>query len=80
MRSLGLARTAGVALLTYAANALFRMGRWEDAARRRSPRRGRCAQRGGCAAMFRSARCRIDLARGRLDDAAADLEAVGAAC
>ncbi len=31
MRSLGLARTAGVALLTYAANAIFRLGRWDDA-------------------------------------------------
>ena len=75
MRSLGLARTAGVALLTYAANALFRMGRWEDA--EEAVAEAWALRPSGAAALdVRLARCRIDLARGRLDDAAADLEAV----
>lgn len=75
MRSLGLARTAGVALLTYAANALFRMGRWEDA--QEAVAQAWALRPSGAAALdVRLARSRIDLARGRLDDAAADLEAV----
>ena len=43
---------------------------------RRSPRRGTLRPTGAAALDVRLARCRIDLARGRLDDAAADLEAV----
>ena len=75
MHSLGLARTAGVALLTYAANALFRMGRWEDA--EEAVAQAWSLRPSGAAALdVRLARSRIDLARGRLDDAAADLEAV----
>ena len=75
MRSLGLARTAGVALLTYAANALFRLGRWEDA--EEAVAEAWALRPTGAAALeVRLARCRIDLGRGRLDDAAADLEAV----
>ncbi len=75
MRSLGLARTAGVALLTYAANALFRLGQWEDA-QRAVAEAWELAPSGAAALDVRLARCRIDLARGRLDAAAADLEAV----
>ena len=76
MRALGLARTAGVALLTYAANALFRLGRWDEAAERGRARRGTLRPTGAAALDVRLARCRITLGRGRLDDAAADLEAV----
>nr|MBA3905508.1 LuxR family transcriptional regulator [Pseudonocardiales bacterium] len=75
MRTLGLARTAGVALLTYAANALFRLGKWEDA-QRAVAEAWDLAPSGAAALDVRLARCRIDLGRGRLDDAAADLEAV----
>jgi DNA-binding CsgD family transcriptional regulator/tetratricopeptide (TPR) repeat protein len=75
MRSLGLARTAGVALLTYAANALFRQGRWEDAQRAVADA-WELAPSGAAALDVRLARCRIDLGQGRLDAAAADLEAV----
>ena len=75
MRALGLARTGGVALLTHAANALFRLGRWDEA---------ECAvaeawkmgPTGAAALDVRLARCRITLGRGKLDEAAADLEAV----
>jgi DNA-binding CsgD family transcriptional regulator/tetratricopeptide (TPR) repeat protein len=75
MRSLGLARTAGVALLTYAANALFRQGQWADA-QRAVEEAWELAPNGAAALDVRLARCRIDLGRGRLDAAAADLEAV----
>ncbi len=79
MQVLGLARTAGVALLTYAANALFRLGRWARPAQR-SRRRGTLGPTGAAALDVRLARCRIDLGRGRLDEAAADLEAVELLC
>jgi DNA-binding CsgD family transcriptional regulator/tetratricopeptide (TPR) repeat protein len=75
MKSLGLARTAGVALLTYAANALFRLGRWEEAQRAVADA-WKLRPSGAAALDVRLARCRIDLGRGRLDAAAADLEAV----
>ena len=75
MRSLGLARTAGVALLTYAANANFRLGRW-DAARRSVAEAWSLGPTGGAALDVRLARCRIDLGEGELDAAANDLEAV----
>ncbi|HEY0816929.1 MAG TPA: AAA family ATPase [Pseudonocardia sp.] len=75
MQSLGLARTAGVALLTYAANALFRLGQWEDA-RRAVAQAWELAPSGAAALDVRLARCRIDLGQGKLDAAAVDLEAV----
>jgi DNA-binding CsgD family transcriptional regulator len=75
MRALGMARTAGVALLTYAANALFRLGQWE-AAQQAVAEAWKLGPSGAAALDVRLARCRIDLGRGRLDAAAADLEAV----
>ncbi len=75
MRELGLDRTAGVALLTYEANALFRLGRWADA-QQAVAEAWKLGPSGAAALDVRLARCRIDLGRGRLDAAAADLEAV----
>jgi DNA-binding CsgD family transcriptional regulator/tetratricopeptide (TPR) repeat protein len=75
MRRLGLARTYGVALLTHAANALFRLGRWDEA-ERAVAQAWELAPAGAAALDVRLARCRLTLGRGRLDEAAADLEAV----
>src|SRR6185437_8943072 len=75
MRELGLARTAGVALLTYAANAQFRMGRWAEA-QKAVAEAWELRPTGAAALDVRLSRARIDIARGDLDDAAADLEAV----
>jgi DNA-binding CsgD family transcriptional regulator len=75
MRALGLARTAGVALLTYAANALFRLGQW-DQAEAAVAEAWALGPTGADALDVRLARCRIALARGRLAAAAADLDAV----
>ncbi|MGD9528277.1 helix-turn-helix transcriptional regulator [Pseudonocardia sp.] len=75
VRSLGLSRTAGVALLTYAANALFRLGRWDEAGGAVAEAWA-LAPTGGAALEVRLARSRLDLALGRLDAAADDLEAV----
>ena len=75
MRELGLARTAGVALLTYAANALFRKGEWTEA-QSAVAEAWDLRPTGAAALDVRLARSRIDIARGNLDDAAADLEAV----
>jgi DNA-binding CsgD family transcriptional regulator len=75
MRELGLARTAGVALLTYAANAQFRMGRWAEA-QKAVAEAWELRPSGAAALDVRLSRARIDIARGDLDDAAVDLEAV----
>jgi DNA-binding CsgD family transcriptional regulator/tetratricopeptide (TPR) repeat protein len=75
MQALGLARTCGVALLTHAANALFRLGRWDEA-ERLVAQAWELVPVGAAALDVRLARCRITLGRGRLDDAAADLEVV----
>jgi DNA-binding CsgD family transcriptional regulator/tetratricopeptide (TPR) repeat protein len=75
MQHLGLARTAGVALLTHAANGLFRQGHWDDA-QRAVGEAWALAPTGAGALEVRLARGRLDLARGRLDAAADDLEAV----
>jgi DNA-binding CsgD family transcriptional regulator len=75
MRALGLARTCGVALLTHAANALFRLGRWDEA-ERAVAQAWELGPTGAAALDVRLARCRITLGRGRLDEATADLEAV----
>ena len=75
MRSLGLARTAGVALLTHAGNALFRLGHWDDA-QRAVAEASALAPTGAAALEVRLARARLDLGRGRLDAASDDLEAV----
>jgi len=75
MRSLGLARTAGVALLTYAANAHFRLGQWDEAGR--AVAEAWALRPTGAAALdVRLARSRLELGRGQLEAAAADLEAV----
>ena len=75
MRALGLARTAGVALLTYAANALFRLGSWDQAEHAVDEAWG-LGPTGAAALDVRLARCRIALGRGRLEAAATDLAAV----
>jgi DNA-binding CsgD family transcriptional regulator/tetratricopeptide (TPR) repeat protein len=75
MHELGLARTHGVALLTHAANALFRLGRWDEA-ERLVAQAWELVPAGAAALDVRLARCRITLGRGLLDDAAADLEVV----
>jgi DNA-binding CsgD family transcriptional regulator/tetratricopeptide (TPR) repeat protein len=75
MQSLGLARTAGVALLTHAGNALFRLGHWDEA-QRAVAEAWALAPTGAAALEVRLARSRLDLGRGRLSAAADDLEAV----
>ena len=75
MRELGLVRTAGVALLTYAANAHFRLGHW-DAAERVIADAWALGPTGAAAVEVRLARIRLLLGRGELQAAAADLEAV----
>ncbi|MBB6377439.1 DNA-binding CsgD family transcriptional regulator/tetratricopeptide (TPR) repeat protein [Pseudonocardia eucalypti] len=75
MHSLGLARTAGVTLLTHAANALFRLGRWDEA-QSTVAEAWALAPSGAAALEVRLARSRLDLGRGRLEAAADDLEAV----
>ena len=74
MGPLGLARTVGVALLIHAANALFRLGRWDDA-RKAVAEAWALAPTGAVAVEVRLARVRLDLACGRLEAAADDLDA-----
>ncbi len=75
VRALGLERTVGVALLTSAANALFRLGRWDEAAETVA-QAWSLGPRGAAVLDVRLARARLELGRGELDVAAADLEAV----
>lgn len=75
MRELGMARTAGVALLTYAANALFRLGRWDEAGRAVAEA-WELGPTGAAALDLRLARIRLQLGQGELAAAAADLETV----
>ncbi len=75
MRLLGLARTAGVALLTHAGNALFRLGNWADA-QRTVAQAWSLGPTGTTAIEVRLARVRLDLAGGRLDAADDDLGAI----
>lgn len=76
---LGLATTAGVALLAVAAGGLFRMGRWDEAD-------GVIAEAwdlhptGAAALEVRLARARTDIGRGRFAAAEDDLEAVEVLC
>jgi len=71
---LGLERHWGVSLRSIAADTLFRLGRWDDAERyiadalRRSPR-------GVSAIELLLARIKIEVGRGRFDDAESDLAA-----
>jgi DNA-binding NarL/FixJ family response regulator len=75
VRALGLARSAGVGLLSLVANGLFRLGRWDEAAVAISEAWA-LSPTGVEAMEVRLARCRIDTGRGRLDAAEDDLEAV----
>ncbi len=76
VRALGLARSAGVGLLSLVANGLFRLGRWDDAAAVIGEAWA-LAPTGVEAMQLRLARCKVDMAQGRLDAAEDDLEAVG---
>jgi DNA-binding CsgD family transcriptional regulator/tetratricopeptide (TPR) repeat protein len=76
VRGLGLARSAGVGLLSHVANGLFRLGRWDEAAE--VIREAWALRPTGVEAMeLRLARCKVDMGQGRLDAAEDDLEAVG---
>ncbi|MDT7671157.1 MAG: hypothetical protein QOC74_3940 [Pseudonocardiales bacterium] len=72
---LGLSRTAGVALLALASNALFRLGRWDEA-EKAVAQAWELEPTGGEALEVRLARCRLDVGRGRFASAENDLEAV----
>ncbi len=73
MNELGLGRTYGVTLLTLAANALFRLGKWEDAWQAVDEARSR-RPTGSQSIELRLARCRLLLGRGELDEAEHDLD------
>lgn len=75
VHSLGLGRTAGVALLAHAANGLFRLGHWQTA-RQALGEAWALDPTGAGALEVRLARARLDLAQGRLEAASDDLEAV----
>jgi DNA-binding CsgD family transcriptional regulator/tetratricopeptide (TPR) repeat protein len=75
MRELGLTRTAGVALLTLAANALFRLGRWDEAGRT-VEEAWALGPTGTAGLDVRLARVRLQLGRGELQAAATELEVV----
>jgi DNA-binding NarL/FixJ family response regulator len=75
MNALGLGRTHGVTLLTLAANALFQLGRWEDAARAVDDALS-LRPTGTQSIELRLARCRLLLGRGELDEAERDLDAI----
>lgn len=75
MRELGLARTSGVALLVLAANALFRLGRWDEA-EETVARAWALAPSGVQTIEVRLARARLLVSRGDLDGCEDDLEAV----
>ncbi|MDT7581337.1 MAG: hypothetical protein QOK35_2601 [Pseudonocardiales bacterium] len=76
VRALGLARSAGVRLLSLVANGLFRLGRWDEAAQV-IDEAWASAPTGVEAMELRLARCKVDMSQGRLDAAEDDLEAVG---
>jgi DNA-binding CsgD family transcriptional regulator/tetratricopeptide (TPR) repeat protein len=76
VRALGMARSAGVGLLSLIANGLFRLGRWDEAAAA-IDEAWALAPTGAAAIELRLSRCRVDMGRGRLDAAEDDLEAVG---
>jgi predicted ATPase/DNA-binding NarL/FixJ family response regulator len=75
MNALGLGRTYGVTLLTLAANALFRLGKWEDAAQAVDDALS-LRPTGTQSIELRLARCRLLLGRGELDEAERDLDAI----
>ncbi|MET0190687.1 MAG: AAA family ATPase, partial [Pseudonocardia sediminis] len=75
MRERGLERTSGVALLVLAANALFRLGRWDEA-EELVARAWSLAPSGAQAIEVRLSRVRLLMGRGDLDGCEDDLEAV----
>jgi DNA-binding CsgD family transcriptional regulator/tetratricopeptide (TPR) repeat protein len=75
VRAFGLARSAGVGLLSLVANGLFRLGRWDEAAGV-IDEAWALAPTGVEAMELRLARCKVDIGRGRFDAAEDDLEAV----
>ncbi len=75
VRRLGLARSAGVGLLSVAANGLFRLGRWGEA-EAAIEQAWDLAPTGAEALELRLARCRLSIGRGRFAEAEDDLEAV----
>ncbi len=74
MEELGQTRTSGVALLALAANALFRLGRWDEA-EDEVARAWAAAPAGAQAIDVRLARARLTMSRGDLDASEADLSA-----
>jgi DNA-binding CsgD family transcriptional regulator len=75
VRGLGLARSAGVRLLSLVANGLFRLGRWDEAAT--AIDEAWALQPTGIEAMeLRLARCKVEMSLGMLNAAEDDLEAV----
>lgn len=75
MAALGLRRTVGVRLLAMAANGLFRLGRWDEAAA--AIEQGWALRPSGAEALeVRLARCRLLIGRGDFAAAEEDLEAV----
>jgi DNA-binding CsgD family transcriptional regulator/tetratricopeptide (TPR) repeat protein len=75
VRALGLARSAGVGLLSLVANGLFRLGRWDEASAV-IDEAWALAPTGIDAMELRLARCKVDMGLGRFDAAEDDLEAV----
>jgi DNA-binding CsgD family transcriptional regulator len=75
VRALGLVRSAGVGLISVAANGLFRRGRWDEADSAIAEA-WELAPSGAEALELRLARARMDIGRGRLAPAEDDLEAV----
>jgi DNA-binding CsgD family transcriptional regulator/tetratricopeptide (TPR) repeat protein len=75
MAALGLSRTVGVKLLAMAANGLFRLGRWDEAAS--AIQEAWVLRPSGAEALeVRLARCRLLIGRGRFEAAEEDLEAI----
>lgn len=74
MGELGLGRTSGVTLLAVAANALFRLGRWDEA-EDEVAKAWAAAPAGAQAIDVRLARARLTVGRGDFDATEADLTA-----
>jgi len=77
VRALGLARSAGVGLLSAVSNGLFRLGHWDEA-EAAIAEAWDLAPSGAEALELRLARARLRIGRGRFDAAEDDLEAVDA--
>ncbi|HEU0090460.1 MAG TPA: AAA family ATPase, partial [Pseudonocardiaceae bacterium] len=75
MAALGLSRTVGVKLLAMAANGLFRLGRWDEAAAA-IEQAWALRPLGAESLEVRLARCRLLIGRGHFDAAEQDLEVV----